>query len=150
MREKGIDTLLICCPANIHYLTGFDGWGYYMQQYVIMRASPATPDEAYPIVIARGMDAAAGAFCTYLPLNRVYGYADYYVDDLDKHAVQLAMRLIIGEGWGEGVISLDMGADYCTARTLMEVPLPCVRNCQLCLYLTSLISFSFDPTSHLP
>ena len=122
MVAKGFDTIIVACPANIHYLTGFDGWGYYMPQYLLLKAAPATPDDAYPIVISRGMDVAAGAFTTHLPLNRVFGYADHFVDNAEEHPVQLAVRLMVNAGWGEGVVAMDMGSDYCTARTLMEAP----------------------------
>ena len=41
-----------------------------MQQYLIISL-----EEPYPVIISRGMDCAAGAFTTHLPLNRCFGYA---------------------------------------------------------------------------
>ena len=32
MEEKGIDVLIVTDPANMNYLTGFDGWSFYVHQ----------------------------------------------------------------------------------------------------------------------
>jgi len=116
MREKGFDTLVIACPANIHYLTGFDGWGYYMPNFVVLRQD--AEEEAHPVLIARGMDAGAGAFSTHLPLNRVFGYADELIDSEHVHPMSVVCDLLLQQGWSKGTVALEMCSDYFTARHL--------------------------------
>jgi len=118
MKEKGFDTLIVTCPANIHYLTGFDGWGFYMPIFVILTQDCGSR-AVHPVLIARGMDAAAGAFCTHLPLNRVFAYEDCLVDSEHMHPMMPVCDLIQRQGWDKGTIALEMGSDYCTARHLL-------------------------------
>lgn len=116
MKEKGFDTLIVACPGNIHYLTGFDGWGYYMPMFVIMTQDPVTEPE--PVLIARGMDAAAGSFATYLPLNRCFAYEDHLVDNEVEHPMHAVCDFLVQQGWEKGTIALEMASDFCTARHL--------------------------------
>jgi len=30
MAKKGIELLVVCDPANMNYLTGYDGWSFYV------------------------------------------------------------------------------------------------------------------------
>ena len=32
MRVAGLDGLVVVDPANLHYLTGYDAWSFYMPQ----------------------------------------------------------------------------------------------------------------------
>lgn len=36
MAEKAIDMLIVTNPANMNYLTGFDGWSFYVHQCLIV------------------------------------------------------------------------------------------------------------------
>ena len=36
MAQQGFDTLLVADPANMNYLTGYDGWSFYTPQLVIV------------------------------------------------------------------------------------------------------------------
>ena len=52
MAQQGLDTLLVADPANMNYLTGYDGWSFYTPQLVIV-----AQDRDEPICITRLMDA---------------------------------------------------------------------------------------------
>ena len=41
MAEKGIDLLLVTDPSNMAWLTGYDGWSFYVHQGVIVPAEGA-------------------------------------------------------------------------------------------------------------
>ncbi|RYD04064.1 hypothetical protein N752_16875 [Desulforamulus aquiferis] len=47
MNDQGIDVLLVTDPANMNYLTGYDGWSFYVHQLLIILL-----DEAQPIWLA--------------------------------------------------------------------------------------------------
>jgi ectoine hydrolase len=36
MEAKGIDTLIVSDPSNMAWLTGYDGWSFYVHQSVII------------------------------------------------------------------------------------------------------------------
>ena len=36
MNKKGIEILLTTDPSNMNYLTGYDGWSFYVPQGVIL------------------------------------------------------------------------------------------------------------------
>ncbi|MEA1910304.1 MAG: aminopeptidase P family N-terminal domain-containing protein, partial [Spirochaetota bacterium] len=36
METRGIDLLLVSQPANMNYLTGYDGWSFYVHQCVLV------------------------------------------------------------------------------------------------------------------
>jgi Xaa-Pro dipeptidase len=36
MAKQGIDTLVAVDPANMNYLTGYDGWSFYTPQAVVV------------------------------------------------------------------------------------------------------------------
>ena len=51
MSDAGIDVLVASDPANMNYLTGYDGWSFYVHQGVIIGPS------GDPVFWGRGMDA---------------------------------------------------------------------------------------------
>ena len=67
MEEKGIDVLIVTDPANMNYLTGFDGWSFYVHQGVIV-----VLDEEQPIWFGRGQDDNAARLTTYLDEKNIY------------------------------------------------------------------------------
>ena len=69
MEEKGIDVLIVTDPANMNYLTGFDGWSFYVHQGVIVSL-----DEEQPIWFGRGQDGNAARLTTYLDERNIYPY----------------------------------------------------------------------------
>ena len=36
MYHQGLEVLLVSDPANMNYLTGYDGWSFYVHQGVIV------------------------------------------------------------------------------------------------------------------
>ena len=43
MAARGIDVLLATDPANMNYLTGYDGWSFYTPQAVIIAQTRDEP-----------------------------------------------------------------------------------------------------------
>ena len=61
MADDGIDVLIVSDPANMNYLTGYDGWSFYVPQAVVVSL-----DEAQPVWIGRGMDANGARHTSFL------------------------------------------------------------------------------------
>src|SRR5713226_10455839 len=80
MAKQGIDILVVADPANMNYLTGYDGWSFYTPQLVIV-----AQDRDEPICITRLMDANGAKLTTFLDHANIVGYPDHYVQSTERH-----------------------------------------------------------------
>ena len=67
MTNAGIDVLLVSDPANMNYLTGYDGWSFYVHQGVIVSL-----DAKYPLWFGREQDSNGARLTSWLPDDCVY------------------------------------------------------------------------------
>lgn len=111
METDGLDVLITCNPANMNYLTGYDGWSFYTPQLVALGLN-----DAEPICIVRGIDRPGGLVTTYLQEENMIGYPDHYVQSDDKHPMDWIGSVLVERGLGDGRIGIDMDAYYYSAR----------------------------------
>jgi Xaa-Pro dipeptidase len=116
MQEKGIDVLLVSQPANMNYLTGYDGWSFYVHQVVIVAL-----DQDEPMWLGRGMDANGARLTTYLAQDNIREYADDYVQSLTKHPMHRVADIIKEKGWDKKAIGVEMDQFYFTHRNYIEL-----------------------------
>lgn len=121
MSEEGIDVLIVTDPANMNYLTGFDGWSFYVHQCVIVFA-----DVEMPIWVGRGQDANAARLTTWLVNDNIRAYTDDYVHSLVKHPMEFVADIIKEKGYDKKTIATEMDAYYFTAKCQerLEASLP--------------------------
>jgi len=110
MAKAGIDVLLVTCPQNMNYLTGYDGWSFYTHQIV------ALAQDAGPVWIGRAWDIACVRFTTDLPERDIVGYADEYVQATDRHEFDFVAETLRARGWGARRLGVEMDTYYYTAR----------------------------------
>lgn len=110
MVEKGLDVLFTTDPANMHWLTGYDGWSFYVPQCVIVAL-----DEDEPIWVGRGIDSTGVPVTTYLKPENTYSYLDNYVHADDCHPMDYISDVLIQRGYGNKVIGVEMDSFYFTA-----------------------------------
>lgn len=110
MVEKGLDVLYVADPANMHYLTGYDAWSFYVPQCVIVSL-----DEEEPIWIGRGIDAPSVPMTTYLKPENTYSYLDIYVHADDCHPMDYIADILKLKGYDKKVIGVEMDSFYFTA-----------------------------------
>jgi ectoine hydrolase len=79
MRQRDLGALVVCDPANLFYLTGYNAWSFYTPQCLLL------PAEGEPHLFARAMDAAGAAFTCNLPADRIHGYPEELVHRPDVH-----------------------------------------------------------------
>jgi ectoine hydrolase len=79
MAQRGFGALVVCDPANLFYLTGYDAWSFYVPQCLLV------PADGRPHLFARAMDAAGAAFTANLPADRIHGYPEELVHRPDVH-----------------------------------------------------------------
>lgn len=109
MDRAGIDTLFVTDPSNMAWLTGYDGWSFYVHQGVIMFA------DQDPIWWGRAQDANGALRTVWMSNDRIYGYADNYVQSTERHPMQdLAQRL--KDHGVTGRVGVEMDNYYFSAK----------------------------------
>ena len=71
MNKKGIEILLTTDPSNMNYLTGYDGWSFYVPQGVIVSI-----DEEQPYWFGRKQDSNGARITTHLNEENIFGYPE--------------------------------------------------------------------------
>ena len=116
MKDEGIDVLFVSQPANMNYLTGYDGWSFYVHQGLIVSL-----DQDEPIWVGRGMDGNGAKLTTFLSHENIRSYADDYVQSEVKHPMMFVADIIKEKGWGRKSIGVEMDQFYFTHRNYVEL-----------------------------
>lgn len=111
MNEKGVEVLIVTDPANMNYLTGFDGWSFYVHQGLIVMV-----DQPEPIWFGRGQDGNAARLTTWLREENIRAYTDDYVQSLVKHPMDFVSDIIKEKGYDKKIIATEMDTYYYTAK----------------------------------
>jgi ectoine utilization protein EutD len=121
MRDAGLDALIVSDPANMNYLTGYDGWSFYVHQCVVVGL-----DLAEPIWIGRGQDVNGARLTTILGDGNIRGYSDDHVQSTVKHPMQFVAGVIRERGLGSARIGVEADCYYFTgkAQDVLRAELP--------------------------
>ncbi len=115
MADLGCEVLVVTDPANMAWLTGYEGWSFYVHQAVIIGP------EGAPLWWGRGMDALGAKRTVYMGPDDIFGYEDSYVQNPDKHPMEDLAGLIKARGWAGKRIGLEMDNYYFTAAAYMSL-----------------------------
>ncbi len=102
MQKRGIDLLICSDPSNMAWLTGYDGWSFYVHQAVMV------PPEGEPIWYGRGQDANGAKRTAYLSHDNIIGYPDNYVQSTERHPMDYLSKIIAERGWDKLTIAVEM------------------------------------------
>jgi Xaa-Pro aminopeptidase len=116
MSEKGIELLIVSHPANMNYLTGYDGWSFYVHQCLLLHM-----DQDEPMWLGRGMDANGARLTTFLAEDNIREYADDYVQSTVKHPMHFVADVIKEKGWDKSVVGVEKDQFYFTHRAYVEL-----------------------------
>lgn len=116
MDKKGIQILVICDPANMNYLTGYDGWSFYVPQAVLI-----IDDQEEPLWIGRNMDVNGAKHTAFIKEENMIGYSDDYVQSEIKHPMNFVADTIKEKGWADKSVGVETDAYYYTARSDHEL-----------------------------
>lgn len=111
MDQAGLQVLLATHPANMNYLTGYDGWSFYVHQGVLVFL-----DKDEPIWFGREQDRNGAKITTWLEDENIRGYADDYVQSLIKHPMEFVANIVEEMGYEKTNIGLEMDNYYFTPR----------------------------------
>lgn len=109
MEKAGVDLVIVTDPSNMHWLTGYDGWSFYVHQCVLV------PGSGEPIWYGRGQDANGAKRTAYLAHDNIVGYPDHYVQSNERHPMDLLSKLIEERGWSNASIAVEMDNYWFTA-----------------------------------
>lgn len=111
MAKAGFDLIVCQDPANMGWLTGFDGWSFYVPQCVLVHR-----DEETPIWFGRAQDAKSAHLTTYLPAKNIVPFSEHLIQHPVGHPYDELAELIRARGWSKARIGVEMDAHYYTAR----------------------------------
>jgi ectoine hydrolase len=109
MEKAGLELLIVTDPSNMAWLTGYDGWSFYVHQCVLV-----LPDED-PIWFGRGQDANGAKRTVYMSHDRIIGYPDHYVQSTERHPMDFLSGIIVERGWATRRIGVEMDNYYFAA-----------------------------------
>jgi len=110
MHAAGIELLLVSDPTNMAWLTGYDGWSFYVHQCVLLAL------EGEPVWFGRGQDANGAKRTVFMQHDHIVGYPDHYVQSAVRHPMDyLAREVIEARGWGALRIGVEMDNYYFSA-----------------------------------
>lgn len=116
MDRRGMEVLLVVDPANMNYLTGYDGWSFYVHQGVILSL-----DADAPIWFGRQQDSNGARLTTWLPDNSIYGYPDEYVQSRYTHTMRYVAQLLRDRGLAERHLGLEMDGYWFSAKMYLTL-----------------------------
>lgn len=115
MEMVGCDVLLVTDPASMAWLTGYEGWSFYVHQGVLIGPSGT------PLWWGRAMDALGAKRTVYMGAENIFGYEDSFVQNPDKHPMEDLASLIKSQGWSASRIGLEMDNYYFTAAAYLSL-----------------------------
>ena len=118
MDKRGMELLLVMDPANMNYLTGYDGWSFYVHQGVIVSL-----DAEQPFWFGREQDSNGARMTCWIPNDCIHGYPDEYVQSRYTHTMRWLADLLREKGLDKNRFGLEMDGYWFNARmylTLLE------------------------------
>ncbi|HMB13742.1 MAG TPA: M24 family metallopeptidase [Roseovarius sp.] len=115
MAARDLDAIFVTDPSNQHWITGYDGWSFYVHQGVLV-----FPD-ADPIWWGRNQDANGGVRTVWMTDDRVIGYADNYVQSTERHPMQDLAERLTGMGLADKRIGVEMDNYYFSAKAMQTL-----------------------------
>ena len=113
MRAAEIDTLFVTDPANMNYLSGYDGWSFYVHQGLLVSL-----DHEQPVWVGREMDANGAKATVWIDHEHIHSYSDDHVHSpVGKHPMDYVASVVESLGRDDTTIGVEMDAAYYTARS---------------------------------
>ncbi len=110
MQQQGIDTLILTDPANINYLTGYDGWSFYVPQAVVVSQALSEP-----LWIGREQDSNGARLTCWMSESAITPYADYFIQSSVRHPMDYVAEVVKSHSLDHGRIGVEMDAYYFSA-----------------------------------
>ncbi len=113
MDEQEIDVLFVEDPSNMAWLTGYDGWSFYVHQGVVVFM-----DED-PVWWGRSQDGNGAVRTVWMADERVVRYPDHYVQSTARHPMETLASLLRAHGYGNKRVGLELENYYFSAKAFL-------------------------------
>lgn len=110
MEKAGLDAIFVTDPSNQAWLTGYDGWSFYVHQGVVLTG------EGEPYWWGRNMDAQGALRTCWMRPDAIHGYHDDFVQTPLRHPMQVLAGLLRRLGLEKARIGVEMDNYYYSAR----------------------------------
>ncbi|CAM2170924.1 Ectoine hydrolase [Burkholderia latens] len=116
MQRAGIDLLIVTDPTNMAWLTGYDGWSFYVHQCVLLAM------DGEPVWYGRGQDANGAKRTVFMAHDNIVGYPDHYVQSTARHPMDyLSTEVIAARGWSSLRIGVELDNYYFSAAAYVSL-----------------------------
>ncbi|TDQ62154.1 ectoine hydrolase [Maritalea mobilis] len=115
MENFEIDVLFIEDPSNMGWLTGYDGWSFYVHQGVLVFM-----DED-PIWWGRFQDTNGALRTIWMDDSRITYYPDHYVQSTLCHPMEMLAAMIRDRGLGNKRIGVELENYYFSAKAYLTL-----------------------------
>ncbi|PWE31184.1 ectoine hydrolase DoeA [Maritimibacter sp. 55A14] len=113
MEAAGIDVLFVEDPSNMAWLTGYDGWSFYVHQGVIVT------HDTDPIWWGRLQDGNGARRTVWMEDGCVTSYADHFVQSTVYHPMQALAADLKAMGLGAARLGLELENYYFSAKAYL-------------------------------
>jgi ectoine hydrolase len=102
MQARGLDLIIVSDPSNMAWLTGYDGWSFYVHQGVLLAL------DGDPVWFGRGQDVNGALHTCFMQVGDIIGYPDNYVQSTERHPMDYLSQRIEERGWANARIGVEM------------------------------------------
>jgi ectoine hydrolase len=123
MEKQGVELLIVSDPSNMAWLTGYDGWSFYVHQAVVV------PLDEDPLWFGRQQDSNGAKRRAWMATDRLESYPDHYVQSPERHPMEVLAEVLTRRGWGKRRIGVEMDNYYFSAKAyaVLQERLPDAR-----------------------
>ncbi|MGV2974329.1 ectoine hydrolase DoeA [Roseibium alexandrii] len=115
MEAAGLELLIVSDPSNMNWLTGYDGWSFYVHQAVLLSL------DGEPVWFGRGQDANGALRTCFMDPANIIGYPDHYVQSTERHPMDFLSAKIEERGWANFKIGVEMDNYYFSAAAFASL-----------------------------
>lgn len=115
MAQMGLDVLFVEDPSNMAWLTGYDGWSFYVHQGVVIS------HDRDPIWWGRLQDANGALRTVWMADENITFYPDNYVQSTERHPMENLAQLLEQQGYASKTIGVEMDNYYFSAKAYMSL-----------------------------
>ena len=102
MQSRGIELLVVSDPSNMAWLTGYDGWSFYVHQCVLLAL------DGDPLWFGRRQDANGARRTVFMDEGDIVFYEDHYVQSTERHPFDRLAEVIAERGWAALPVGVEM------------------------------------------
>jgi ectoine hydrolase len=110
MSKAGLEVLFVTDPSNQAWLTGYDGWSFYVHQGVILGL------EGDPVWWGRNQDTNGALRTVWMADTQIIGYPDHFVQSTERHPMQHLAEQLKMLGHEGARIGVEMDNYYYSAK----------------------------------